>query len=85
MRCTHMPATAEVPPSAHVASARVAPAAMLCQCSRSENEGGTQQAESNQNYFEDGTTKDKARHIATLLAAAKFEAARIARIHYLQV
>jgi hypothetical protein len=43
---------------------------MLCQRNRSENEGGTQ-AESNENSFEDGTAKDKARHIAaTLLAAA---------------
>ena len=59
-------------------------AAVLCQRNRSLNAGGTQHAgNNNQNLFEDRTAKDKARHIATLLAAAKLEAARIARIHYL--
>jgi hypothetical protein len=66
-------------------SASVA-AAVLCQRNRSLNAGGTQHAKNNnQNLFEDRTAKDKARHIAILLAAAKLEAARIARIHYLQV
>ncbi len=79
MRWGHTRATAEVPCSAHVA------ADMLCQRNGSLNAGETQHARSNQNLFEDGIAKHKARHIVTLVAAAKSEAARIARIRYRQV
>jgi hypothetical protein len=76
MRWGHTRATAEVPCSAHMA------ADMLCQRNGSLNAGETQHARSNQNRFEAGIAKDKARHIVTPLAAAKAEAARIARIRY---
>src|SRR4029077_19697368 len=59
MRWGHTRATAEVPCSAHVA------ADMLCQRNGSLNAGETQHARSNQNLFEDGIAKDKARHIVT--------------------
>jgi hypothetical protein len=42
-------------------------------------------ANGNQDVASNQTTKEKSRHIATLLAASKFAAARIARIDTLQV
>jgi hypothetical protein len=59
---------------------------VLCQGKRSLQAGAGKHPGCNQHKFsEDRTAKDKARHMGTLLAASKVEAARFARIRYTPV
>ena len=61
-------------------------ASVLCQGNRSQQPGTTQHTGCSQHKFsKDPTAKDKARHVGTLLAASKVEAARFARIRYTPV
>ena len=91
MRRTHVRTTAKVATAASevpAASTASVPSStsVLCQGNRSQQAGATQHTRCNQYKFsKDRTAKNKARHMGTLLAASKVEAARFARIRYTPV
>lgn len=83
MRCAHVAATANVPTANVPASGVPSATSVLCQGNGSLQPGAGQHTGRNQHKFsQDRTAKEKARHMGTLPAASKVEAARFARIRY---
>ena len=79
MRRTDVRTTAEVPAAA-VPTAAVGCACVLCKSNGNLQAEASQHTGCNQqNFSEDRTTKEKARHTGTLPAAFQAKAARIAR------
>jgi len=85
MRRAHVPATTPKMPSASNVAASAVPSAtsVLRQGNGSLQAGAGQHTARNQHDFsQDRTVKEKARHMGTLPAASKVQAARFARIRY---